>query len=351
MNATKIFISIAILTVVFVLAIAIGSVNIPPGDIIHIILARTIGIGDLYDIAATRVNIVWEIRLPRALLAFIVGAALAVSGAIMQSVLRNPLASSFTLGVSSGASLGAAMVLFMGVPSFFLMFNIISLSNFALPLLGFVFGMLTILLVIAMASKMDGRMDNNTIILVGMVLSLFINSISTLLMALNQESAQRLIFWQMGSFLGRGWNPVTILAPIMLVGVLLALRYHRELDIMTFGEEQSQLMGINLRQVKWILLIISAAITGSAIAFVGIIGFVDLVAPHIVRRIFGSRHRLIIPLSAIFGGAFMMVCDLVARTVVSPGELPVGVVSALVGAPFFAYVYFSRGRGAKHAKA
>jgi len=349
MNTTKILISLAALGVIFVIAIAIGSVNIPPGDIIRIIFARTIGMGDLYDIAATRVNIVWEIRLPRALLAFIVGAALAVSGAIMQSVLRNPLASSFTLGVSSGASLGAAVVLFMGIPSFVLMFNI---ASFALPFLGFVFGMLTILLVIAMASKMDsGRMDNNTIILVGMVLSLFINSISTLLMALNQESAQRLIFWQMGSFLGRGWNPVAILAPLAFVGMLLALRYHRELDIMTFGEEQSQLMGINLRQVKWILLIIAAAITGSAIAFVGIIGFVDLVAPHIVRRIFGARHRLIIPLSAVFGGAFMMLCDLVARTVVSPGELPVGVVSALVGAPFFAYVYFSRGRGAKRAKA
>jgi len=355
MNTTKMFILLAVLVGVFIIAIGVGSVNIPPGDTIRIILARTLGIGDLYGIAATRVNIVWEIRLPRALLAFIVGAALAVSGAIMQSVLRNPLASSFTLGVSSGASMGAAFILLAGISFAFnfaspLTGNIIEF-NPSLPLSGFVFGMLTIIIVIAMASKMDGRMDNNTIILVGMVLSLFINSISTLLMALNQESAQRLIFWQMGSFLGRGWNPVAILAPIALLGILLALRYHRELDIMTFGEEQAQLMGINMRKIKWILLIISAAITGSAIAFVGIIGFVDLVAPHVVRRIFGSRHRLIIPLSAIFGGAFMILCDLVARTVISPGELPVGVVSALVGAPFFAYVYFSRGKGERNAKA
>ena len=120
---------------------------------------------------------------------------------------------------------------------------------------------------------------------------------------------------------------------------------------MTFGEEQAQLIGINMRQTKWILLIVSAAITGSAIAFVGIIGFVDLVSPHVIRRIFGSRHKLIIPLSAIFGGAFMMLCDLVARTIISPGELPVGVVSALVGAPFFAYVYFAKGRGGKHVNA
>jgi iron complex transport system permease protein len=344
MSKLKILVSLAVLVGVFTVAVAIGSVNIPPGDIFRVILSRVPGVNIAENVSNIHVSIIWFNRLPRTLLAFIVGAALSVSGAIMQSVLRNPLASSFTLGVSSGASLGAAFVLFAGLPFF---------VNAAMPLSGFVFGMLTIMVVIFMASKMDGRMDNSTIILVGMVLSLFINSITTLLMALQRAYAQRLIFWQMGSFSMhvRGWHTVAILAPVALVGVLLALLYHRELDIMTFGEEQSQLLGVNLRRVKWILLIIAAAITGSAIAFVGIIGFVDLVAPHVVRRIFGSRHRLIIPLSAIFGGAFMMLCDLVARTVISPGELPVGVVSALVGAPFFAYVYFSKGRGSKNVKA
>jgi len=337
----KIILSLAALLTVFTLVVAIGSVNIPPADIIRIIIHRLFGVGDTSAISPAHAAIIWELRLPRALLAFIVGAALAVSGAIMQSVLRNPLASSYTLGVSSGASLGAALVLFTG-----LSFAI----NAALPVSGFAFGMLTIMLVIAMAAKMDGRMDNNTIILVGMVLSLFVNSVTTLLMALQREYAQRLIFWQMGSFSMRGWHTIAILAPIALAGMLVALRYNRELDIMTFGEEEAQLLGINLRQVKWILLIIAAAITGSAIAFVGIIGFVDLVAPHVVRRVFGARHRYIIPLSAVFGGVFMMLCDLVARTIISPSELPVGVVSALVGAPFFAYVYFSKG-GVKRAKA
>jgi len=343
MKTTRIFLLLAVVAGVFIIAIGIGSVYVPPGDILSVIAYRIFGAGDTPD--RNTMAIVWSLRLPRALLAFIVGAALAVSGAIMQSVLRNPLASSYTLGVSSGASLGAAFVLFAGIPFF---------ANVALPFSGFIFGMLTIVLVILMAAKMDGRMDNNTIILVGMVLSLFVNSITTLLMALHRESAQQLIFWQMGSFSmhsRRDWSTVALLAVVAFIGVMLALRYHREMDIMTFGEEQAQLMGINLRQVKWILLIIAAAITGSAIAFVGIIGFVDLVAPHVVRRIFGSRHRLIIPLSAIFGGAFMMLCDLVARTIISPNELPVGVVSALVGAPFFGYVYFSKGRGTKSAKA
>jgi len=343
MKKIQIALALIILLLIFIVAIGRGSVNIPALDIFRVIAYRIFGAGTTPGIGVT--SIIWYSRIPRALLAFTVGAALAVSGAIMQSVLRNPLASSFTLGVSSGASFGASLVLFTGVAA--TISTLPLLASFSLPTLGFVFGMLTIVMVIAMAHKMDGRMDNNTIILVGMVMSLFINSVTTLLMALQRQYAQRLMFWQMGSFSPahvQGWHTLAVLAPIALVGCLLALFYHRELDIMTFGEEQAQLMGINLRRVKWILLLIAAAITGSAISFVGIIGFVDLVSPHVVRRIFGSRHRLIIPLSAIFGGSFMMLCDLVARTVVSPGELPVGVVSALVGAPFFAYVFFRNRR-------
>ena len=331
----KIAIAVLALLGIFTLSVAIGSVNIPPGDIWRILLYRAFGIGETPPRGL--MAIVWSLRIPRALMAFIVGAALSVSGAVMQSVLRNPLASSFTLGVSSGASFGAALVLFAGLPAFL---------NLSVPMSGFAFGMGAMVLAIAMAARMDGRMENNTIILVGMVLSLFINAVTTLLMALQREYMQRLIIWQMGSFARRDWHTtgmVAALAIITIAGVLCVLRYHRELDIMTFGEEQAQIMGVSLRRVKWILLLISAALTGSAISFVGIIGFVDLVAPHVVRRIFGSKHSLLIPLSAIVGGGFMMLCDLVARTIVTPGELPVGVVSALAGAPFFAYIYFSKG--------
>ncbi|MCL2201806.1 MAG: iron ABC transporter permease, partial [Oscillospiraceae bacterium] len=159
---------------------------------------------------------------------------------------------------------------------------------------------------------------------------------------LGREHLQRLIFWQMGSFSMRDWPPVIILAPIAVLGIIFIIHYHRELDMMTFGEEQAKTMGVNLKRVKWIMLVTAAALTGGSIAFVGVIGFVDLVSPHIVRRVFGVTHRHVVPLSAVFGGAFMVVCDIVARTVVSPSELPVGVVSALVGAPFFAYIYFGR---------
>jgi len=320
---------------VIIIGVALGSVWVPPGDILNIVLHKAIGSSLAEHISTASVAIVWNLRLPRTLLAFITGGALSVSGAVMQSVLRNPLASSYTLGVSSGASLGAGIIILFGVTVPFL-------GMMTLPLLGFTFGLGTILLAIAIASRIDGQLENNTIILTGMVIALFVNAMTTLLSALAREHMSRLIFWQMGSFSMKDWSTVFILAPVFIAGLVFILHYNRELDIMTFGEEQAKTMGVNLKRVKWILLITAAALTGSNIAFVGVIGFVDLVAPHIVRRIFGSSHRFVIPMSAVFGGAFMVICDLVARTIVSPSELPVGAVTALIGAPFFAYIYFSR---------
>jgi len=284
-------------------------------------------------ITLAQTAIVWNLRLPRVLLAFCAGAALSVSGAVMQSVLRNPLASSYTLGVSSGASLGASLVIFMGVSLPFL-------HMMTLPVLGFSFGLGTILLVMGISSRLDTRMDNHTIILTGMVFSLFINAITTLMFALFRESMQRMVFWQMGSFSMRDWHTVYILAPVAFVGVLFISRFKWELDIMTFGEEQALTVGVRIKTIKMILLISAAALTGSTIAFVGVIGFVDLVAPHVVRKIFGAAHRYVIPMSAVVGGTFMVAADLTARTVTAPVELPVGAVTAIIGAPFFAYIYF-----------
>lgn len=308
---------------------------VSPAEIVGIIGHKLFGMALPEGIAETSVSIIWSIRLPRALLAFIAGASISVSGAVMQSVLKNPLASSYTLGVSSGASLGAAIVLLFG-------FSLPMLNMFSLPIMGFAFGLGTILLAMGLASRIDRRMDNNTVILMGMVISLFVNAIVTLISALNRESVQRLIYWQMGSFSLKDWSTLLILLPICVLGTIFVTHYNRELDIMTFGEEQAKAMGVNIKRVKWILLITAAAMTGTAIAFVGVIGFVDLVAPHIVRKIFGSSHRYVIPMTAVFGGAFMVLCDLVARTVLSYQELPVGAVTAMIGAPFFAYIYFSK---------
>jgi iron complex transport system permease protein len=329
--------SVAVLAsfISIVFGVALGTVYIPPGEIFYIICSKVFGTQLPDGIRATTIAILWNLRLPRALLAFIAGSALSVSGAVMQSVLRNPLASSYTIGVSSGASLGACLVIFYGV-------TIPFMGVFSLPFIGFVFGLVTILLAVAFASRIDVQMESNTIILTGMVFSLFVNAITTLMSALHREQVHQLIFWQMGTFSMKDWQPVVILAPIAVIGTIFITHYNRELDMMTFGEEQAMTMGVSLKRVKWTLLVSSVALTGSVIAFVGVIGFVDLVAPHIVRKLFGSSHRIVIPMSAVFGGAFMVICDLVARTVVSPVEVPVGAVTAILGVPFFAYVYFSR---------
>jgi len=335
---TKIILTLCVAVVAILLGIAMGSVYIPPFDILSIIGYNVFGINLPEHITDGRVAIVWNARLPRTLLAFFAGAALSVSGAVMQSVLRNPLASSYTLGVSSGASLGASLVIFLGV-------TLPILPMLTLPILGFVFGLGTILIVMAVARQLDIRMENHTIILTGMVLSLFINAITTLMFALFRENTQRMLFWQMGSFSMRDWHTVYILAPVALAGIFVISRFKWELDVMTFGEEQAQVVGVNIKSVKLILLILAAALTGSTIAFVGVIGFVDLVAPHVVRKIFGSAHKYTIPMSAVVGGTFMVIADIVARTVTAPVELPVGAVTAIIGAPFFAYIYFSKRKG------
>ncbi|MCL2140428.1 MAG: iron ABC transporter permease [Dehalococcoidia bacterium] len=336
---SKVIIVVTVCLAVVTIGVAVGSVNIPLYDVIRIALNKVLAVELPPDIKKTTVDILWEMRLPRALLAFIVGGALSLSGVVMQSVLRNPLASSYTIGVSSGASLGAGIIILYGI-------SIPFIGTMTLPLVGFVFGLVTILLAITFASHIDRRMENNTIILVGMVFSLFVNAITTLMSALSREHIQRLVFWQMGTFSGKGWATVFILAPIVVVGAMLIMCFNRELDIMTFGEEQAKTIGIDIKRVKWTLLIAASAITGSAIAFVGVIGFIDLVVPHVVRKLFGSSHRIVIPISILLGGAFMVICDLIARTIVTPSELPVGAITAIIGAPFFAYIYFRR-RAAK----
>lgn len=334
-TGVKILISIIICIIVLVLAVGIGSVYIEPFDILKIIFSNIFNKPLTQDIEANLVSIIWKIRLPRALIAFIVGGALAVSGSVMQSVLKNPLASSYTLGVSSGASVGAGLVIITG-------FTIPLLGKFTLPFIGLLSGLIAVYLAISFSAKIDKNMENNTIILIGMVFSLFINALITLMTALSRENIERLTFWQMGSFSLKEWSDVMILFPIVVICVISLMRFSKELDIMTFGEEQALTMGVEMQKVKWILLGLSAALTGSAIAFVGVIGFIDLIAPHVVRRIFGSSHRLVIPMSMLFGGAFMVVCDLIARTIIPLSELPVGAVTAIIGAPFFAYVYFDK---------
>lgn len=321
-------------------AICIGSVAITPIEVIQVIGNRLFSIPLPIGFSNTKISVLWGVRIPRAICAFLVGAALSVSGSVMQSILRNPLASSYTLGVSSGASLGAALVV-AGVIQ-------LPFSTFiSLPLSGFVFGLMTVLMVIAFTRKLDQGLHNNTVILVGMVLGLFVNAILTLLNALIRENMQQLLYWQMGSFSSRGWRHVTILLPVVIIVTIIISRYGKEMDMLTFGEEQANSMGVDSKNIKYKLFILSAILTGVAVCFTGTIGFVDLIAPHVVRKVFGPKHNVLIPMAAVLGGAFMMIADTIARSILAPLDLPVGAITALIGAPFFAWIYFYKGKAAR----
>jgi len=319
-----------------VLGIGIGSVFIPPLDILKVFGHKLFGF-DITGVSSTVISIVWSLRAPRVLLAFLVGGALSVSGAVMQSVLKNPLASSYTIGVSSGASFGACLVLIFGV-------TLPALQYFALPLAGLSGGIITIFIVILFSSKVNKNMGNQTVILAGMVFSLFINAIQTMLITVSRGGFEKLIMWQMGSFSLKEWSYVFIMCPVAVIGLYLLIRLSKDLDIMTFGEEQALAIGVDLKRKKWELLWISSLLTGCAVAFSGVIGFIDLVTPHLVRKMFGPSHRYVLPMSAVLGGSFLVLADLIARTVIPPNELPVGAVTALLGAPFFAVIYFRKGK-------
>lgn len=338
----KVIISIVLSVILLLICMGIGSVSVSLPDGLTIIYCKLFGKAIPENINPQVVSILWDIRMPRACTAFFAGAALSVSGAVMQAILQNPLASSYTMGVSAGASLGAGFVIIHGISSTVLGF-------FLLPVVGFAAGLLTVLLVIAFAARLDHNMQNHTIILFGMIFALFVNAVLTLMSTMANQHMQRLILWQMGSFSGRRWVHAAILCGCSIVGTLVLLFFHRELDIMTFGEEQAMSIGVDTKKTKIWLLILSAFLTGAAVCFSGIIGFIDLAVPHVVRRIFGAKHRLVLPMSFVLGGAFMALADMIARSLLSPREIPVGAVTALVGAPFFLWVYF-RSPGTKAGK-
>jgi iron complex transport system permease protein len=319
---------------------SLGSSSIAFGDTLKVILERLLKIR--FGTEARIITIVWNLRFPRAVLAFIIGGALAVSGGVFQSVLKNPLASPYIIGVSSGASLGAGLIMLTG-------FVIPLIRGFTLPLAGFIFGSLTGFRVISFSSRLDKSMPNNTVILFGMVFSLFVNAILTTLTALYREELRNLLHWQMGSFALKGWTYSGLMLPFLIIGVAVIIRYAKEMDILSFGEDEAQSMGVDAVKVRRILLTCSAALTGAAVALCGAIGFVDLIAPHLARKITGSRHCYSLPMAFLIGGSLLVVTDLIARTIVSPSELPVGAVTALIGGPFFAWVYFRKRAGAKSA--
>ncbi|MFJ5623645.1 FecCD family ABC transporter permease [Peribacillus loiseleuriae] len=327
----------AYLAVSMIVGISVGSVSVPVSELFRIIGKEVFHLPLSTEANMMFTNIVMKIRLPRVVLAGLVGASLAISGAAFQGLLRNPLADPYTLGVSSGASVGAVVTLFFGL-------SLPVIGLFTLPLLSVLFSFLTIFSVLLFAQKMDRSMKVETIILTGIIFSSFLGAFISLMIAMTGEELRQIIGWLLGSVSMRGWSYVGIILPFFIAGAVILMLNARELNALSFGEDRAQHLGVNVKQRKLLVLIAGSLLTGAAVAVSGTIGFVGLVIPHFTRRLVGPDHKHLLPLSMIIGGGFLILADLVSRIIISPAELPIGVITALIGAPVFAMILLKRRR-------
>lgn len=284
----------------------------------------------LEHVPETQQVIIWLIRTPRTFTAILIGIALAVAGVQMQSLLQNPLASPDIIGTSAGGALGAVIALISGLAT---------ISLFYLPLFAFI-GTFSTLMVIYLLATYYGH-NPTTLLLAGVALNTLLGAITAFLITVawaDQEMSREILFWLLGSLASRTWVHVWIALPCVIIGYGMALFYHRELDILLIGEDTARVLGVEVVTVGRLLLINIALLTAAAVAVSGIIGFVGLIIPHSVRSLVGPLHRHLIPASALAGAIFLLAVDLLARTLYQPLEIQLGIVTALVGAPFFLYV-------------
>ncbi|WP_373894754.1 FecCD family ABC transporter permease [Virgibacillus sp. CBA3643] len=332
--------ALAFLIVSMMTAISVGSVSVPVSEIIKIMGAQIFHLPMAEQVDETYSNIVYQIRLPRVILAGLVGASLAIAGAAFQGLLRNPLADPYILGVSSGASVGAVATLFFNI-------TIPFLGLYTLPVLSILAALLTILSVLFFARRVDRTMRVETIILTGIIFSSFLGAFISLIIAFTGDQLQQIMGWLLGSVSMRGWSYVGIIIPFFILGSLLLLINTRELNAMSFGEERAQHLGVDVQKRKLIILVAGSILTGAAVAVSGAIGFVGLVIPHLTRRLWGPDHVHLLPLSILTGAGFLILTDLLSRTVISPTILPIGVITALIGAPVFGVILIKQRKGSR----
>lgn len=321
----------------FVLCISVGSVNVPFGDTITVIWDTIWGIPIPEGISSPA--IISAVRLPRVLCVALVGASLSICGAAMQGLLKNPLADGSTLGVSSGASLGAVISIAFGI-------TIPSLPIAGTAAVAMLFAFISLLIILTLSMRIDHSLSTNTIILIGVIYSMFVSSIMQVIITFASDKLQSITFWTMGSLANSSFENALMLFVALVICGGVILRYANELNAFAIGEENALHIGVNVRRVKLVILIAVSALIGVCVAVGGTIGFVGLVTPHMVRMITGPNHKKLLPASLFGGAIFLMLCDLAARTLLNPRQLPIGVVTSFIGALLFIFIFF-RTRRAK----
>lgn len=320
---------LVLLVIAGLASIVIGQFPVAPGEVINIILAKLNLNPDFQASHQFAVGTVWDVRLPRLLIGILVGAALAVAGALLQGVFGNPLAEPGVVGVSSGAAVAACSVLVFGW-SFF--------GTWTVAAMAFVGGLVATL-VVYLLSRSGGKTEVVTLVLTGIAINAIGGAAMAFLTFLGDTQArEQIVFWQLGSLNGTRWVHVGVVAPIVGIGLVVSFFLSRQLDLLSLGDRAARHVGVHVERLRLYVIVTVALLTAAAVAFCGIIGFVGLVIPHLIRMIVGPGHRVLIPASAL-GGALLLVCaDLVARTAVNYADLPIGMLTALVGGPFFLYL-------------
>lgn len=336
---TAIIVLLAVLVLSLLLAMTFGSVHIPFRDVYGVIVYQLFGIGDAQSYGGGRIyDVVFFIRLPRLMLSMAVGMGLATCGVIMQAVVKNPLAEPYTLGISSGASLGATVAILMGIGT---MFG----SNYV-GVMAFL-GAFAISVAVVTLANIGGRATSVKLLLAGMALSSVCSAFSSFIVyfSSDNDALKDVTFWLMGSFAGASWENIVVILPIVLLAFLFFWSQYRNLNLMLLGDEAAITLGTDLHRLRQVYLLVSAAVVGFVVYSSGTIGFVGLIIPHLVRMLFGTDHKKLLPVSALIGAIFLIWADVLCRIIIQGMELPVGLLTSMIGAPCFIYLMVRRRYG------
>jgi len=336
----KFFVIVSIflaLMVTALFALSFGASSPGIGEALHVIVYKTFPFLQITPPSPLAETIIWTIRLPRIIMAIVAGAGLAAAGATMQGILRNPLVSSYVLGISSAAGFGAALAIVFGI-------SVATLGGYLIVGNAFLFCLLAMVIVYLVA-RIRG-MGSESVILAGVAVGFLFSALLSLVQYISPErnAVQAIVFWLMGGLYTSSWQSILICLPIVAVTVILMMQQAWNINIMSMGEEAAVSLGVNSKRVLSVNIILETVATASIIAFTGIIGFVDLVAPHIARMFVGNDYRYLIPCSVFLGAFMLLAADTVGRLIIMPTELPVGIVTALLGVPFFIYLLISKRR-------
>lgn len=333
--------SVILLIILFLsigFAVTMGSVDISIKEVYEVILYKLFNIGDSTIGTGAVADVVWLIRMPRIVLAIAVGAGLSVVGIIMQAIVKNPLADPYILGVSSGASLGATLAVVLGIGSVF--------GSNSLGIMGFI-GAFGVSILVLMISNIGGRSNSIKLLLSGMALSSVCSSFSSFLVYISDDSQKlkTITFWLMGSLAGAKWNEIAFILPIIILGIIFFTTQYRILNLMLLGDEVSITLGTDLHKFRIIYLLITSLMIGLLVYVSGMIGFVGLIIPHVVRIIFGTDHKKIIPIAALVGSIILIWADVISRILIKGTEIPIGIVISIIGAPLFVWLMIKKNYG------